>query len=317
MGWSGGIAATLESLSRSRLGEWVTFACVGRTDARQRIQSWRPHLIVLHRASSWRGLAELVALAGPRRILIEHHYSRGFEQHQVPSKGRFRSMLRLTYRAMDRVVAVSEGQLQWMREARLVGDSRLRLIRSSRDVDPFLAVPLPAPARTPLRLVAFGRLNDQKGFDLLIEAVRQLPAGSVQLRLGGEGPLRSSLEQRAGSDPAIQLVGRVDDVPGFLSQADAVAIPSRWEPWGNVCLEARAAARPILVRAVDGLQEQALGCGLEVKSDEPSAWAAAITAMAAAGDEQRLAWARHGRTTAASAWNDFISAWETLLEEFR
>lgn len=317
MGWSGGIAATLESLSRSHLGAWVTFACVGRTEARQRIQAWRPHLIVLHRASSWRGLADLAALAGPRRVLIEHHYSQGFEQHQVPSKRRFRTMLRLTYGGMDRVVAVSEGQRQWMRGAQLVGDSRLRLIRSSRDVAPFLAVPLPGPAPRPLRLVAFGRLSDQKGFDLLIEAVRQLPAGSVQLRLGGEGPLRSSLKQRAGADPAIQLVGRVDDVPGFLSQADAVAIPSRWEPWGNVCLEARAAARPILVRAVDGLQEQAQGCGLQVESDEPSAWAAAITTMAAASDEQRLTWARHGRATAASAWDDFVHAWETLLGEFR
>lgn len=172
------------------------------------------------------------------------------------------------------------------------------------------------PGPQALRLVAFGRLSDQKGFDLLIEAVRKLPAGSVQLRLG-EGPLRSSLKQRAGADPAIQLVGRVDDVPGFLSQADAVAIPSRWEPWGNVCLEARAAARPILVRAVDGLQEQAQGCGLQVESDEPSAWAAAITTMAAASDEQRLTWARHGRATAASAWDDFVHAWETLLGEFR
>jgi glycosyltransferase involved in cell wall biosynthesis len=318
MGWSGGIAANLESLAQSRLSQTgVTFALVGRDQARERIRTWKPRLIVLHRASSWKGLQDLACLAGPRRVLIEHHYSAGFETHRVTARGRFRTMLRLTYGGMDRVVAISEQQRQWMRQAQLVSERKLRLIRSSRVVSTFLAVPPGPPLASPLRLAAYGRLNEQKGFDLLIDAVRLLPPGSVQLRLGGDAPLRTDLLERAGGDPAIQLVGRVDDVPGFLRDADVVAIPSRWEPWGNVCLEARAAGRPLLVQAVDGLIEQSHGCGIQVEQGSAAAWAEAIRTMADCSESQRQAWARHGRETAAPAWEQFLTAWDTLLQEFR
>ncbi len=317
MGWTGGIAATLNSLAQSRLGSWVNFELVTTDRAAALISSWQPDLLVWHRASSWKGVPELLQRKAKAQILIEHHYSAGFETHQVPSRWRFQTMLRLTYKLMDRVVAISQAQQHWMQTQRLVQPEALRLIRSSRVLDAFLPVPEKTQPETPLTLVAYGRFTQQKGFDLLIQAIQQLPPGLVQVLLGGQGPEESKLRQLAGNAPQIHFLGRVDDVPGLLNRCDAVVIPSRWEPWGNVCLEARAAARPVIVSDVDGLSEQAEGCGLLVKPESVTALAEGIQTLVNAPPSQRQLWGQQGRLTASQAWDDYVGAWERLLREFQ
>lgn len=317
MGWTGGISATLNSLAQSHLAEWVEFQLVTADRATAMVSTWQPDLLVWHRASSWKGLPELLRWKTRPQILIEHHYSAGFEQHQVPSRWRFRSMLRLTYGLMDRVITISEGQRRWMEKQQLVRPEKLRLIRSSRTLDAFLQVPEKVQPETPFTLAAYGRFTEQKGFDRLIQAVQQLPSGTVQLLLGGQGPQEPILKQLAGHHPHIHFLGRVDDVPGFLNRCDAVVIPSRWEPWGNVCLEARAAARPVLVTDIDGLSEQAEGCGLRVEPDRETDLAAGIQTLVNAFVEQRQIWGQQGRLTASRAWEDYVNAWDKVLRELQ
>lgn len=94
----------------------------------------------------------------------------------------------------------------------------------------------------------------------------------------------------AHNHPHIHFLGKIDDVPGFLSRCDAVVVPSRWEPWGNVCLEARAAARPVLVSDVDGLTEQAKNCGIQFQPENCRMLADGIVQMIQASPEQRKSW---------------------------
>jgi len=317
MGWTGGIRATLASLTQTRLSSWVEFQLVTQDQAKDTLKSWQPDLLVLHRASSWKGIPDLLTWKAKARILIEHHYSAGFEQHQVPSTWRFRAMLRLNYRLMDRVVSISEGQQHWLESARLVPPEKMRLIRSSRNIDPFLQVSEKADSDELFTLAAYGRFTHQKGFDRLIEAVQLLPIGSVQLLLGGQGPDERSLKTLAHNHPHIHFLGKIDDVPGFLSRCDAVVVPSRWEPWGNVCLEVRAAARPVLVSDVDGLTEQAKNCGIQFQPENCRMLADGIVQMIQASPEQRKSWGQQGRFSAAKAWDDYVDAWEQVLREFK
>ncbi|MCP9849447.1 glycosyltransferase family 4 protein [Cyanobium sp. Morenito 9A2] len=319
MGWTGGISATLASLAASELGRWVEFRQSALPEARELCRRWSPDLFVWHGACSWRtlpALARLVRPGGTRGVVIEHHYSAGFERAKVPSPWRFRAMLRLHYGLMKRVVAVSEGQAAWIRSAGLTGESSLRVIRSSRQLEPFLDLPEPQPHGGPLRLVAYGRLSEQKGFDSLIRAVKELPVGSVSLSIAGEGALGSDLRALAAEDPRIRFLGRIDAVPKLLADCDAVVVPSRWEPWGNVALEARAAARPLVVSDVDGLSEQVRGCGLAVPADDAQALAAALRQLLALPLAERRALGLQGRATARTAWADYIDGWEKLLREF-
>lgn len=317
MGWTGGIRTTLTNLAQTRLASWVEFQLVTQNEAKTTLNTWQPDLLVLHRASSWKGIPELLTLKAKARILVEHHYSAGFEQHQVPSSWRFRNMLRLNYRLIDRVVTISQGQRDWMQSRNLVASDKVRLIRSSRNLDPFLQVPEKTVPEQLFTLAAYGRFTYQKGFDRLIEAVKLLPAGSMQLLLGGQGPDENSLKTLAQNHPHIHFLGKIDDVPGFLSCCDAVVIPSRWEPWGNVCLEARAAARPVLVSAVDGLTEQAKNCGLSFDSEGRHTLADALWQMIQTSPEQRQSWGRQGKLSATHAWDDYVNAWEQVLKEFK
>jgi glycosyltransferase involved in cell wall biosynthesis len=226
-------------------------------------------------------------------------------------------MLRLAYGCMNRVVAVSEAQHGWIRDAALASPSRLRLLLSSRPLDPYLALapPLPVP-ESPLRLLAYGRLTPQKGFDLLIRALARLPHRPLRLDLAGDGPQRQELEVLARQDSRIRCLGPRQDIPELLAGSDAVVIPSRWEPWGNVCLEARAAARPVLVTPVDGLPEQVAGCGLMAEAVSEQALAAALERLLASSNEQRQRWSEAGRQSAGGSWPAYLEGWQRLLGEW-
>ena len=96
-----------------------------------------------------------------------------------------------------------------------------------------------------------------------------------------------------------------------------MVIPSRWEPWGNVCLEARAAARPVVVTPVDGLVEQVQGCGLIADDATEEALAAALEALLQSSDTTRRQWSDSGRRSAADSWQSYLDGWSALLAESR
>jgi glycosyltransferase involved in cell wall biosynthesis len=112
----------------------------------------------------------------------------------------------------------------------------------------------------PLRLVTIGRQVPVKSFATAIEAVttvnRRAGAGVVTLELIGDGPERSSLEalaQSFGANDAIIFSDWLDnhEVQNRIRASDAVVVPSTFEPYGVVVLEALANGRPVL--ASDGV----------------------------------------------------------------
>jgi glycosyltransferase involved in cell wall biosynthesis len=105
-----------------------------------------------------------------------------------------------------------------------------------------------------------GRLEPQKRFDLLIEAVYRLRLTDprVKLAIAGEGSLRPMLEaqvQRMGSVVNVHLLGHVEDVPAFYSGLDLFVQSSAYEGTPNVVLEAMAFEVPIVATAVGGTAE--------------------------------------------------------------
>lgn len=313
--WGGGIPAYLSSLAESPILQWVSFRQVPLEVASQTLRSWPADIVIWHPACSWRGLPEQIRLFRVPSILVEHHYCRGFEGYQVPNQLRFRSMLRVAYSLFDRVVSVSAGQARWMVESGLVRGSRLRVIPVSRTLDAFLALPISRSSHHPLRLGAYGRFVQQKGFETLIKAVQLLPQGSVQVFLGGDGVLESELRSLAAGHPNITFVGPITDVPAFLHACDGIAIPSLWEPWGNVCLEARAAGLPVIASRVGGLSEQIEGCGFAVPPASVTELATAIQHLIALSDEERSRLGQKARASSLNSWDQACHSWDSLLRE--
>ncbi len=105
--------------------------------------------------------------------------------------------------------------------------------------------PAVAPRDGPLRVGGVGRLTAQKGFDVLIEAVRRLAGEgmAVEAVIAGDGPDRAALAAAADGLP-VELPGFVDDVPAFHRELAAFCLPSRWEGLPFALLEAMRAAFP-------------------------------------------------------------------------
>lgn len=127
-------------------------------------------------------------------------------------------------------------------------------------------------------VVCVGRLSAQKGQDLLIAAWPSLTVAvpGAQLVLVGEGPDRPQLE--ASTVEGLHLVGGRDDIASWLTAADVVVQPSRYETLSLSLLEAMACGRSVVATAHSGAAE-ALGRsdGPLVPMEDPSALARALT----------------------------------------
>ncbi|GAA4345557.1 glycosyltransferase family 4 protein [Angustibacter luteus] len=109
-------------------------------------------------------------------------------------------------------------------------------------------------------LVAAGRLEWEKGFSTLLRAVPGLTraAGPVRVVLAGAGsyqPTLVALGDEVGAD--VLFAGRLDppQLAALLAAADAVVVPSRYEPFGLIALEAQASGAAVVATAVGGLAD--------------------------------------------------------------
>lgn len=143
-------------------------------------------------------------------------------------------------------------------------------------------------------LLAVGRLERQKGFDVLIDAIARATAGGADLRVDicGEGSQAGSLQariERCGAGERISLLGQRDDVPQLMLEADALVHPARWEGFGLVLLEAMRAGLPVIATSVGAIPEVVADgeTGLLVEPDDAAGLAAALAGIAS--DDQLLA----------------------------
>lgn len=107
-----------------------------------------------------------------------------------------------------------------------------------------------------LHFVCAGRLRYQKGFDLLIEALRDFAPGvEWHLRILGEGVERDALEAliaKHNLQGRITLMGLQDNPWTYMASADALLLPSRWEGLPNVALESLSVGTPVIAMASAG-----------------------------------------------------------------
>lgn len=133
--------------------------------------------------------------------------------------------------------------------------------------------------------VAFlGRIDTaQKGLDVLIRAMPALPGHSLVVI--GDGPDEANLRRLAhslGVDGRISWRGRVEGQAKYdlLAAADVVAVPSRFETFGMVAVEALATGTPVVASDIDCLRHVVPDhVGRRVPVDQPEPLAAALRAL--------------------------------------
>lgn len=163
-----------------------------------------------------------------------------------------------TIRTAQRNVVLSE-TLRY--ETTQFGFPAERTVLIPNGVDTILFRPrveVAAPS-THVKLLFIGRLDLQKGLDVLLDALVLVPSDFAwQLRIVGDGPERARLRDKVAAlalNDRVTFLGYQDDVLTHYHWADLFILPSHFEGMPNVVLEAMACGLPVIGSNIGGTRD--------------------------------------------------------------
>jgi glycosyltransferase involved in cell wall biosynthesis len=186
---------------------------------------------------------------GVPSILVWHH--------NTEHPNRFRPLgYRLANRLADRLLADSKAVERVLREEYGVNRNVISTLPiAGVDTERFAPeVPTENGDSKSVRIVAVGRVAEQKGYSALLECARRLGEG-FKFHVGGTGV---KLEEYARAAPAnVEFHRKIPDgvLPSFYASADIYFQPSRWEGLCMTVIEAMACGCPVVASAVGGITE--------------------------------------------------------------
>ena len=272
--------------SGSRIGRWRELRRFLRANRPDLVVSFLSYFSVLS-ATRAAGIGARIVFnqQTPMTAFLEdadYHWRRPWHRRL------FATVTRVGYGLADRIVTTSKGVADDLTSQFGVASTRIRIIHNPVDLAQIaraVADPIdPAFARDwiPPVIVAAGRLADAKNYPLLIDAMavlrERVPA---RLFILGAGELESVLRQRVAErrlEGGVVLCGFQDNPWKYVARADAFALTSRYEGFGNVLVEAMACGVPVVATSSPGTREIVSHeiDGLLVDRHEPAEVAAAL-----------------------------------------
>lgn len=257
------------------------------------------HFDVIH-GNLWQSNAYArLAVVGRRRRPAVVISERNVEATRSPVK---RFVDRALAPVTDVYVGNTDAVTQFIRDAHPVGTSHVTTIVNAVDLGVFHPSDRASDSGV-VKVGAIGRLDPEKGFDVLIEAVRILSTRfQVEVQIVGEGPALEELRSTAHGLPVTFVGPRRPgtEIASFLRELDVFVLPSTFrEGRPNALLEAVAVGLPVVATRLPGLEEL-LSPEVLVEPANPVALASAIES--AARDPQR--WRERTRAIAVPGFED-------------
>lgn len=197
--------------------------------------------------------------------------------------------LRVVLQGADRVIMQTETQekklvqnhpVQWKETAVIRNNIRGSLEKGT-------------DSRRARRLLFVGTLNYRKGLDTLLQALPLIIASaeSVHLDVAGKGPMKetamSYVEENNLRDH-VTFHGYVEDVKALMREADLLVIPSRFDSFPNVGLEAMELGTPFITSDLEDLRSAFGNAAQYVPPDDPEQLAATIGTLQQPGRYRSL-----------------------------
>lgn len=134
-----------------------------------------------------------------------------------------------------------------------------------------------------LKLLSVGRFNEQKDYPNLLRAIatfhESLKQKKCMLSIAGDGELRPQIEElieHLGLKNKVTLLGRRNDIPQLMQEADFFILPSAYEGFGLVVAEAMACGAFVIATNSGGVAEVMGDTGILVPPQDSKALAEAI-----------------------------------------
>lgn len=279
------------------------------------VADFKPDLLHVNSAEACSFIFVRGAATGDLRRIVTHHAP-------IRPAGHDGLQRRLSTDA-ERVVTVSEATYDDALAAMPGIRGKLSVIRNALPMPEVTPMPLPF---SPPRLLCFGRIVREKGFDVVVRALANLrkQGFTAGLDIAGDGLEKEALAdfvKSLGMEGQVRFLGWVSPhgVPALIDTATAVVVPSRWpEPFGLVALQAAQMGRPVIAAAVGGLPEVVAhgSTGLVVAPDDEHAMADAIVALLSdAGTARRFGAAARERARQAFDFATFVDGYERVYTQ--
>jgi len=164
---------------------------------------------------------------------------------------------KMSFFAVDKIVCLSDS-LKEITIKRTGFDKKVRVISQGVDTDRFImADRSKISENSQIRLIFIGRIEINKGLHYALQAFCRLKERGFNLcfDIYGDGSQRAFLENRCKNIRGIRFHGYIyhDDIPGALREGGILVLPSIYEGFGHVVLEAMASGVPVITTAVGDL----------------------------------------------------------------
>ena len=159
----------------------------------------------------------------------------------------------------------------------------------------------------------------RKGLDIAMEALARVADANTQLWVAGKDNPKQwrTLAAKLGIDDRVVFLGERRDIEKIYAAVDGLLLPSRYDAFGLVCLEAAAAGLPVITNRSVGASELFKECGTVIEhADDVAAYATAMNSLSTSSERKIL-----GTKALAMArehdWSEHVAKLRTLYAEIQ
>lgn len=229
-----------------------------------------------------------------------------YTEHNTDNRRRHIKLLRpiekIIYEPFDCIISIShetqDSLLKWLKmDTQVFDHQKFRVISNGIPLEKFqLALPYSreklfnSPLNGEFILCMIGSFTDQKNHLFMLEVMKLLP-NEFKLLLLGEGSLRDKIESKIielNLEERVVMMGFQKDVASIIKACDLVVVPSKWEGFGLIAVEAMACGKPVICNDVPGLSEVVGKAGLKVELGNIEMFKEGILQIALKSKENKL-----------------------------
>ena len=229
---SQGVEVICNNAISSSMSAYNPFAVLS---LRKQIKKFKPDIVILHNGRALPLIKK--AIKNDCKLLVVHH------------GGKTKNL-----EGANNIACISNYMLEELSNSLMSAPNLYHLPNFIEGVEPVRKL----KSKNDVLNVGFiGRLEKEKGVDILIQAVSEMP-DPLCLHIAGDGSEKEELIEKAKSlGVKANFIGWVsgEGKQQFFSNIDVLAVPSRHEPFGLVILEGWAAGIPVVASRTKGAQE--------------------------------------------------------------